>query len=291
VKAGDLEVRIPRQQFPLGVVAGSLALVLRVGVRLRQVAEVLAMSWGWCDIEARAASYSSARLWLLRLGLCQLNGLKTHADDWMWIIDHTVSMGKQKCLIVIGIRQSAWNSQNRVLSHEDVELIDLVPVTQSNGKVVYQQLKAAKAKTGTPRAIVSDAGSDIHSGIERFCRHNRNTVWVYDIKHKTASLLKHALEEDLSWKAFLEQCNRFKQQVTLTDLAGLAPPQQRSKSRYLNADVLMDWAQRHLPLLADRKAIRKAGLKPADVEAKLGWLRGFVPQVRRWGGSSPGCFL
>ena len=283
VRAEDLDVRIARQQFPLGVVAGSLALVLRAGTRLRRVAAVLAIHWSWCGVDAPVASYYSVRLWLLRLGLYQLNRPKTQADDWMWIVDHTVQMGQRKCLIVVGIRQSAWDAKDRVLSHEDVELIDLQPVTESNGKVVYRQLKAAAAKTGIPRAIVSDNGSDLHCGIERFRKTHRKTAWLYDIKHKTACLLKHALEHDAAWQTFVTKIHRFKQQVTLTELAGLAPPQQRSKSRYMNVDVLVDWAQRSLKLLDCRTAIRAAGLKPARVEAKLGWLRKFAPQLRRWG--------
>ena len=35
-------------------------------------------------------------------------------------------------------------------------------------------------------------------------------------------------------------------------------------------------------LLGSRKAIRAAGLKFSQVEAKLGWLRKFAPQIRRW---------
>lgn len=283
VRAEDLDVRIARQQFPLGVVAGSLALVLRAGTRLRRVAAVLAINWSWCGVDAPVASYYSVRLWLLRLGLYQLNRPKTQADDWMWIVDHTVQMGERKCLIVVGIRQSAWDAKDRVLSHEDVELIDLQPVTESNGKVVYRQLKAAAAKTGIPRAIVSDNGSDLHCGIDRFRKTHRKTAWLYDIKHKTACLLKHALEHDASWQTFVTKVHRFKQQVTLTELAGLAPPQQRSKSRYMNVDVLVDWAERSLMLLDSRKAMAVARLKRARVEAKLGWLRKFVPQVRRWG--------
>lgn len=40
-----------RHQFPLGVVAGTLALVLRAGTRLRRVAAVLAMHWRWCNLD------------------------------------------------------------------------------------------------------------------------------------------------------------------------------------------------------------------------------------------------
>jgi hypothetical protein len=241
------------------------------------------MHWNWCRLDVTVASYYSVRLWLLRLGLYQLSRPKVQADDWMWIMDHTMQLGERKCLIVVGIRQSAWNAQKRVLGHEDVELIDLVPVTESNGKVVYRQLQAAVAKTGIPRAIVSDGGSDLHAGIERFRKAHPTTAWLYDIKHKTACLLKHALEHDASWQVFVEKVHRFKQQVSLTPLAALAPPQQRSKARYMNVDVLVDWARESLLLLDRPQAMRKAGLKVRRVEEKLGWLRKFAPQVRRWG--------
>jgi hypothetical protein len=282
VRPDDLQVPIARHQFPLGVVAGSLALVLYTGTRLQRVAAVLAMQWSWFGLDAGVASYYSVRLWLLRLGLYQLTRPKTHADDWMWIVDHTMQLGERKCLIIVGVRQSAWDAEDRVLSHEDVELIDLVPVTESNGKVVYRQLKAAVAKTGVPRAITSDDGPDLHRGIALFRKAHPTTAWLYDIKHKTACLLKHALQGDASWQRFVEKVHRFKQQVSLTPLAALAPPQQRSTARYMNVDVLVDWAQESLLLLDRPKAMRKAGFSARQVEGKLGWLRKFVPQVRRW---------
>jgi hypothetical protein len=283
VRPDDLEVRVTRQQFPLGVMAGSLALVLRTGTRLKRVAAVLAMHFNWCGLDVRVASYYSVRLWLLRLGLHQLTRPKPQADDWMWIVDHTMQLGERKCLIIVAVRQSAWNPENRVLSHEDVELVDLVPVTESNGKVVYRQLRAAVAKTGVPRAITSDGGSDLHRGIELFRQTHPTTAWLYDIKHKTACLLKHAMEGDAAWHTFLEKVHRFKQQVSHTALAGLAPPQQRSKARYMNAHLLVDWAKESLLLLERPKAMRKAGLEPRQVETKLGWLRKFSAPLRRWG--------
>jgi hypothetical protein len=282
LRPDDLQVHVPRQQFPLGVIAGSLALVLHAGTRLGRVAEVLALHWKWSGLNVLAACPYSVRLWLMRLGLYQLSRPKVHADDWMWIIDHTMQLGERKCLIIVGLRQSAWNAENRVLGHEDVDLIDLVPVTSSNGEVVYRQLRAAVAQTGVPRAIVSDGGSDLHKGIERFREAHPGTAWLYDIKHKTACLLKHALELDAAWPQFVERAHRCKQQVSFTPLAALAPPQQRSKARWMNLDVLVDWARQSLRLLDCPQALRKAGLKRAEVEEKLGWLRKFAPQVQRW---------
>jgi hypothetical protein len=135
-----------------------------------------------------------------------------------------MQLGERKCLILVGLRQSNWDADDRVLVQEDVELIDLVPVTESNGEVVFRQLEAA-AKTGIPRAIVSDGGPDLHRGIARFCQKHPTTAWLYDIKHKTACLLKHALEGDVSWHVFV--------------------------------DVLVDWAEKTLRLLDRPKAMRK----------------------------------
>ena len=282
VRAADFATKIPRHHFPLGVVAGSLALVLRTGTHLKRVAAVLALSWSWWSDCGAVGSYYSVRLWLLRLGLYQLNRPQELADDWMWIIDHTMQLGERKCLIIVGLRQSAWDAEDRCLSHEDVQLIDLQPVTTSTGEVVYRQLEAATAKTGVPRAIISDDGRDLHKGINQFLAAHATTVWLYDIKHKTACLLKHELEGDPSWQAFVEAVNRFKQRVSVTALACLLPPQQRGKARYLNIDVLVDWAEKKLALLDRPDVQAESGLNAATVEEKLGWLREFAPQVRRW---------
>jgi len=51
-------------------------------------------------------------------------------------------------------------------------------------------------KTGVPRAIVSDYGSDLKSGIDKFCAARETCVSLYDIKHKTACLLKAELSKD-----------------------------------------------------------------------------------------------
>jgi hypothetical protein len=266
----------------LGVVAGSLAMMLHAGTRVRRVPATLTLPWSWWAGGGAVGSYYSVRLWLLRVGLYQLNRPQQQADDWMWIVDHTMQLGERKCLIIVGIRQSAWDAEDRVLRHEDVTLIDLQPVTQSTGEVVYQQMEAATAKTGVPRAIISDDGRDLHKGIGLFRQAHPSTAWVYDIKHKTARLLKHELDHDPSWQAFVGQVNLLKQRVSLTRLAPLLPPQQRGKARYMNVEALVAWAEKSLALLDRPEVLDELELDAAVVEEKLGWLRAFAPQVRGW---------
>ena len=111
----------------------------------------------------------------------------------MWIVDHVVQMGQEKCLLIVGIRLSAVPAEGGYLTHADVEPIAICPVTQSNGEIVYQQLEAARKQTGVPREILSDQGSDLHKGIRQFCEAHPETCAVYDIKHKVAAVLKREL--------------------------------------------------------------------------------------------------
>lgn len=98
--------------------------------------------------------------------------------------------------MILGIRLSDLPAAGTCLKHEDVEPITLLPVKQSNGEIVYQQLEESIEKTGIPREVIADHGSDVRVGIEKFCQKHPETCSVYDIKHKTAALLKEEIGEE-----------------------------------------------------------------------------------------------
>jgi hypothetical protein len=227
-------------------------------------------------------SWYAGRLWMLRIGYYKLMRPKPKASDWVWIVDHTVQVGVEKCLLILGVRLSELSRDNLVLSHEDVEPIALFPVKSSNGEIVFQQLEETIDKTGVPRAILGDQGSDLKAGIERFCHTHLQTCSIYDIKHKSAALLKHTLQHDEPWKAFTQQAAQSKSQIQQTALAFLAPPNQRTKARYMNLEILVRWGQRALGVL-DRLEQRADRRDSHDkLKAKLGWLRPFRDDLQEW---------
>ena len=124
-------------------------------------------------------------------------------------------------MLILGVRLSDLSRSNFVLSHEDVEPIALFPVRSSNGEVVFQQLEEAIDKTGLPREILGDQGSDLKAGTERFCHKHPQTCSIYDIKHKSAALLKGLLERDEHWQGFTQQAAQSKSQIQQTALAFL----------------------------------------------------------------------
>jgi hypothetical protein len=248
--------------------------LVMAAIGLRASSRVIEISTRIFGVDMSIPSWYSGRLWLMRLGYYKLNRAKIKANDWIWIIDHSVQIGAEKCLVILGIRLSDLPI-GRPLTYEDVEPIELIPVTKSNGAIVYEQLTAAAEKTGIPSEIVADKGSDIKSGIDRFCAEHQNTRYIYDIKHALAILLKNILENCEVWKGFIKLCRLTKHRLQQTALAYLSPPNQKSKSRYMNIETLVNWGSTIILLLGNKDISEK-------IREKLDWVNAYVFAITRW---------
>lgn len=260
-----------------------LSFVLSAASKLRCAARTMEVVMRFLKLSPSSPSWHCGRLWLLRLGYYKLTRPKVQADDWVWIVDHTVQIGIEKCLVVLGIRLCHCPNPDRCLSHSDVEPITLLPVTKSNGEVVYQQLEETIEKTGVPREIIGDYGSDLKSGIEKFCREHPKTCYLYDIKHKTAAILKRELHNDNAWVEFTQLAAQTKSKVQQTALAPLAPPNQRTKARYMNVGVLIQWGQKMIAFLRQQEKKPNPDYDQEKVKEKLGWLILFSEHLEEWG--------
>jgi hypothetical protein len=269
--------------YSVGHVMLFVSLVLSAATSLRGASQVMTLVMSMFGLPFATPSWFTGRMWLLRLGYYKLTRPKEPGDDWVWIADHTVQLGPEKCFVIVGLRLSALPASGRPLTHEDVEPLALFPVTSSTGEVVYQQLKETITKTGMPRQIVADQGSDLRCGIETFCQRHPETCYVYDIKHKTATVLKHDLQGDDHWQAFTRLATQTKHQVQQTALAFLAPPNQRTKARYMNLESLVDWGCHLLRYVDEQRWTEQPELDAQVVQAKLGWIEDFRQPLEEWG--------
>lgn len=267
--------RAAHHTYSVGQIALGVNLVLSGANGLRTAARSLAVMQETLKLPWTTPSWYSGRLWLMRIGHYKLHRPKTLAKDWIWIVDFSIQQGKEKCLVILGIRQCDLPPAGQSLRHQDMEPIALVPVTQANGAVVWQRLNEAVVKTGVPRAIVSDRGTDLNAGIQRFCAAHSEVVAIYDIKHKVARMLKHRLERDARWESFTDYANRLKKQLQQTEHSHLTPPALRTKARYMNLAERLGWAQKALVRL-------DAEGEGSPLKAPLGGLEAYRPAITEW---------
>ena len=101
LKLTPAEQQVPcGQQYAVGVVLGFVSLVLHCGASLRCAANVLGLFGSATGRDDLSPDRSTGRLWLLRIGLAALLRPKVIADDWVWMVDHSIQIG----------RASAWSS-------------------------------------------------------------------------------------------------------------------------------------------------------------------------------------
>jgi hypothetical protein len=259
-------------------------MVLRHAASLRCAASILGLYGPALGHDETPPHWTTGRLWLLRIGLAALLRVKPIADDWAWMIDHSIQIGQTKVLVILGIRLSEL-PVGRALCHADMELIALEPMKSSTKHAVDACLEEAVAQTGVPRVIVNDHGADLHGGVGIFRSRHTETTEVYDIKHKAACLLKARLEKDERWKQYTIQLAQTKFAIQQTELAPLVPPNQPNKARFMNLSELVDWGQKTLVLVDDPSRLKSIERVSAErVEAKLGWLKEFRAELREWSG-------
>jgi hypothetical protein len=258
-----------------------VSLVLDCGASLRCAAKVFELFGSTAGQDGVNPDRSTGRLWLLWVGLAALLRPKVIANDWVWIVDHSIQIGQCKCLVILGIRLCDL-PEGRPLCHRDMEPIALVPMISSTKQTVAVCLENAVAQTGVPRAILDDHGADLHGGVEIFREGHPQTSEFYDIKHKAACLLKARLERDPRWKAYGSQLAYAKFAVQQTALACLAPPSQRSKARFMNVDGLVRWGIQTLALVDDPSRSAKLGISAEQMKTKLGWLEEFREELAEW---------
>lgn len=230
---------------------------------------------------AGAPTPNCGRMWLLRLGLYELQRPLSQADDHAWIVDHTVQIGTQKCFVILSVRLSQLDRYCPELAELDVVAIE--PVEQSNADLVERQLMAATERTGPPRMIVSDNCRELKRGIAQFQERSPNTVAVSDIQHKAALLLKKSLEADERWADFNQALNKTRQATQPSNLAHLAPPAQKTKARYMNMGPVLKWSEKMLVYL--ERPFAPSPQEPLDagpINIHFKWLQDFREDIAEW---------
>ena len=276
------QARLPRHHYSTGVVQLFLKIVLSCAATQRATAGVLDLIARWLPGVEETPCPNAGRLWLLRLGLYELLREKEKADDWVWIMDHTIQLGPWKCLVIVGLRLSVWSKKRGPICHEDLVLLNLTPMEQATGERVHQAMLETTAVTGIPRQIVSDGGTDLKKGVEFLHQAHPEIAHVRDIKHKMALLLKKELEKNERWTSFVTESNKAKLGMTQTTLAHLVPPSLKTKARYMNLDTLVSWGCDILQHLDSPPTDPRINTDRVKFEEKCGWVREYSCALQEW---------
>jgi hypothetical protein len=227
---------------------------------------------------------------LARIGIYELTREKQYRDDWIFIVDFTLELGKQKALVVLGVSQEYLREkvipQRRGLSHQDVELLGLEIMDSTKGEIISTQLEKITNKVGVPVQIVADHGSDLARGIKLYQQNHPGMIYTHDVTHGMALILKSRLAQDERYQSFLQQCNICRQRLQQTELSFLSPPAQRSQCRYFNVERLTNWGIKLLNSQEETLIQLMPEIEPSliygKIREKLAWLADYEADLIHW---------
>lgn len=213
--------------------------------------------------------------WDLKIGLYKLESPKQVNHGWVWMADHVVRLGIYKCFVIVGVRMATLMAKKDLtISMEDLEPIAILPMNVSNGIEVAHKLEETVQKVGfSPDALVIDHGSDLLAGARLFCENHPETQLKYDVCHKVACELKKRLKKNELWEKMTSSAAQTRKSLCVSKFAKFAPPQQRSKARYMNLDSLLKWGSN---LLDQYEKL------PEQVQAKVAWLLSLKEEIYKW---------
>ena len=263
--------------------------VLSSAIGFRGAASALEVTSLLFPTDEQSPSPNGGQMWLLRLGLYELSRPKPQAEDWVWIIDHTIQIGPVKGLIVVGVQLAAWEAKRRekdqsaALAHQDLSVWMIDPVEKSDGATVHGQLEELSRQTGVvPCEVLNDCGGDLQNGVGRFCADHPETVAANDIAHAAANAVKRELNNDVQWAAFLRDASQAKAKMRQTQFAFLLPPELKAKARWMNLDPLLTWSRKVMDFVASPRSVPGVRWEADELEEKMGWIRGYQEPLTSW---------
>lgn len=237
-----------------------LSAKINTSVSFRSLSKVFVTFNLYLNIELSSPSFSTTMLWIKKIGYTQLQSIKQKADDWIIIVDESIGIGQEKVLVVLGIRRSQVDF-TRPLLLQDMEPITVKSKERWTGQDIANELKIVKEKLGTIIYAVTDGGISLKYGLK-----DVDIKQVYDITHAIAIFLQRLYEKDEIFKDYAHKAAQMRFKLCCSRHAHLIPPNQRSKSRFLNIDTISKWGMKVLHALQNNE------MSPEDRE-QLEWVK------------------
>ncbi len=247
-----------------------LFLVARIGFRaVSRVLSLLACALGIKN----APCPQTVINWVIRLSIVRIEAARRlkglplsqapFTNGLIWMIDISIGLGTGKMLAVLAARAHHHALAPGALSLDHVHCLGVSVADSWTGDTIAQLLGRLIAQMGRPTAYLKDGGSDLHKAVALLGEQGLSSPCLDDISHAVAGMLKRVYQDHPTFATFLAACGRVSGKLKHTILACLAPPNVRTKARFMNLHRLFTWADRVLKLSP------AGGAKTASTLAKL----------------------
>jgi hypothetical protein len=278
---------VARPKLDVVFLALQLFLVARIG--FRAVSRVLSLL-AWALGIKNAPCPQTIINWVIRLAIVRIDSARLlrgvplsqapFSNGLIWLIDLSIGLGTGKIVAVLAVDAHHHQRTPGALSLDRVRCIGVSVADSWTGETIAALLGRLIAVMGRPAAYLKDGGGDLHKAVALLAAPGLASPGISDISHAVAGMLKRVYQDHPTFETFLSAWGRVSGKLKHTLLACLAPPNVRTKARFLNVHRLFTWADRLLKLSPAGGA--KSGSTLAKLRACLDQLPACKALIKRF---------
>jgi len=190
--------------------------------------------------KTKSPTHTTILNWVHKLGYYQLKTKKEKSEDWIIILDESIQIGKEKILMIFGIREKDIDFTRPLVLQDLLPLEEKVSASWTSEEISKILFKLKK-ELGKIKYAVCDGCRNIKKALRI-----SKIEHIYDITHKIAMILEKRYNSNEKYIEILEKIAVMKKKYIQTDIAFLMPPKMRTKSRYLNIFEMSKWLYKTL---------------------------------------------
>lgn len=125
LEAQAAPILITGHTYQAQLIALAVFIVVQANGSLRCVAKTVGFVAQMCGWKFGAPSHTSVRPWVMRCGLFQLHQAVQLSGDYVALLDESIQIGREKLLLLLGIKIATDRSHCAPLRAEDVTVLGM----------------------------------------------------------------------------------------------------------------------------------------------------------------------
>jgi hypothetical protein len=220
--------------------------------------------------EFRTPSRTAGMLWVKKLGYYCLTKEKEKADDWLLLLDESIGIGQETLLLILGIRRSQMDF-TRPLTMQDMTPLVVKSKESWTGEGILAELEYCKQQLGHVIYATTDGSCTLKKALRL-----AKIPHVYDVTHAIAIILEKLYKKDERFIKLTKDMGDMRFRLCCSKQAYLMPPNQRSKSRFLNLEIISKWGLKVINVLKNKQIPEEE----RTLLAEVGQLEAFILEMQ-----------
>lgn len=227
--------------YPAQMIAMAVFMVVHAGSSLRCASKTLGFLSQMLGWSYGSPSHSTIRNWVLRCGLYCLEYGTEKTGKYVGIIDESIQIGREKLLLLLGLKLPEDRSHAAPLMMSDVEVLGMEVQQSWTGEDVAEfiEKRMERHKGIELLYMIADQGTALKSGLCKL-----GIALVGDCSHVMMNIVKRLFETDGGLAELCAQIGGLRRKLLLTEHGHLLPPTLRDKDRFMRIFTVVEWSDR-----------------------------------------------